>query len=204
MDNLYLIYLAVFLITFGVILIVFFLIRRSRGNADSQHYEKTNSSARSILRSKDFCITKTICLNDYYTFDKADINKKQFYIDGKNKKICFVDYKKEALILVNFDEILNYEIYENGSTVTTGGAAAGFWTGVFAAQTSAICRDLKLIIRLKRYDVCQVVYELISDTVMNAGISKSTKLYRDCISTLQEAASFLEVVKHENDTEESE
>ena len=62
-----------------------------------------------------------------------------------------------------------------------------------------MCKELKLIIRLKRYDISQVCYEIISNTVLNTGINKSTQPYKQCISTLQEVVSLLEVIKHENE-----
>lgn len=61
-----------------------------------------------------------------------------------------------------------------------------------------MCKDLKLIIRLNNYDNPQLVYNIISNTTFNIGINKSSHIYKQCIETLQEVVSFLEVVKNDN------
>lgn len=105
----------------------------------------------------------------------------------------------DAFIIVDFNEILDYEIYENGSTVTFGGGGRfGIGSGLFGAETTGVCKDLRLIIRLKHYEKSQVVYDIISNTPLNSGIDKTNRIYKACIASLQEAASFFEVVKQEN------
>lgn len=105
----------------------------------------------------------------------------------------------DAFIIVDFNEILDYEIYENGSTVTFGGGGRlGIGSGLFGAETTGVCKDLILIIRLKHYEKSQVVYDIISNTPLNSGIDKTNRIYKACIASLQEAASFFEVVKQEN------
>ncbi len=61
-----------------------------------------------------------------------------------------------------------------------------------------MCKELKLIIRLNKYDTSQICYEIIFNTSFNMGINKSSSTYKQCINTLQEVVSFLEVVKNEN------
>lgn len=88
----------------------------------------------------------------------------------------------------------DYEVYENGSQQTYGGA----FYGLFGAETSGSCKELKLIVRINRYDISQICYEIIFDTTFNIGINKSSEIYKQCIGTLHEVVSFLEVVKNEN------
>ena len=61
-----------------------------------------------------------------------------------------------------------------------------------ASEESGLCKELKLIIRINRYDISQVCYEIIFDSMFNIGINKSTTIYQQCISTLHEVVSFLE------------
>ena len=110
-----------------------------------------------------------------------------------------MDYKSGNLLVLTFDEILNYELYEDGSHQTVGGNIGGLFSGFFGAETTGTCKELKLIVRLKKYDTPQVCYEIISDTIFNIGIDKSSKPYKQCVSTLQEVVSFLEFIKHENE-----
>ncbi len=192
------IYWIVFLVVFVGTLLIILGVQSSKASGNRNGQEEINLKAFENIKSTDFKTTKIFYLNDFATHDQSNSCKKFVAVDNDNKKICFVDYQKGNLIFVNFEEILNYEIYENGSNATIGGNVGGFWSGIFGAETNGMCKDLKLIIRLKRYDKSQVVYEIISNTAFNMGINKSAKPYKECISTLHEFVSFLEVVKNEN------
>lgn len=148
-----------------------------------------------ILNSSNFKISKILYLNDKATYNKDDAYKKFIAVDNKNKKLCLIDYQKGSLLILEFKDILNYEIYEDGSNRTIGGS----WRGIFAAETNGMCKELKLIVRLNRYDISQISYEIISNTPLNIGVNKSSQAYKQCLSTMQQAVSFLEVVKHENE-----
>lgn len=191
-----------FWIVFLVVLIIFIFIFGlsnyfNSSNICNMQFE-INNQVLKLLREKKFNISKTFYIDSYGTYNKSNDYKKLVLLDNQNKEVCFVNYEYGTLVKVNFNEILNYEIYENGSSVTTGGNIGGFLSGIFAAETSGVVKELKLIIRLKRYDMSQVTYDLISNTTFNIGINKSNEIYKNCISSLQEVVSFLEVVKNEN------
>lgn len=187
------------LATLIIVPLAFFKTHKKKARAFAQEHCSMNDSARNFLEASSFNISNSIVLNDYYSVKLSTAEKQFIYIDQNAKKICFIDYLKKKPVLIDFSELLNYEIYENGSTITDGSAVSGVFAGVFTAETTGQCRDLKLIIRLKKYDCPQVVYEIIGNTVFNFGVNKNSDIYHDCISTLQEAVSFLEVVKHENE-----
>lgn len=163
-----------------------------------KNQEVINLKASEFLTISNFKLSKKFYLNDNATCDHPDSCKKCIITDNDNEQLCLIDYEKANMMIVKFDEILNYEIYENGSNSTTGVGVNGFAFGAFGAETTGVCKDLKLIIRLNRFDISQVCYEIISKTVFNTGISKSNQTYRDCINTLQEVVSFLEVIKNAN------
>lgn len=165
-----------------------------------KNQENINLKAGESLKNTNFKISKRFYINDCATYNQQKKRKKIVAIDNDNKQICLIDYEKGSLLIVGFNEILNYEIYENGSNLTSGVNFGGVWSGIFGAETNGMCKELKLIIRLKRYDISQVQYDIISNTFFNIGINKSTLPYKQCISTLQEFVSFLEVVKNENNT----
>lgn len=194
----YAIFISVFFVVFFLGLSFYLAIHQSKTSSIIKAQEEINNKANKFLQENNFNQSKAFCLNDNVTYNKDDSYKKYISIDNENRKICLIDYSQDKLLIVGFEEILNYEIYENGSQQTFGGNAYGFWSGLFGAETNGMCKELKLIIRLKRYDVSQVCYEIISDTCFNAGINKSSAIYKECISTLQEVVSFLEVIKNEN------
>ena len=182
-----------------------------------------NKKIMQQLNDGNFKQTKIIYLNDCVAFDRGNGCKKFIAIDNENKKICFVDYRKEAPLIVDFAEILNYEIYDNSEKRIFGYAPAGnygdFGFGILGASTEGRCNELRLIIRLNRYDVSQICYDIVFDvrdlwtthekktTLWNkmlnwkcfyVNVGKASLCYKQCIATLQEAVSFLEVVKSEN------
>lgn len=196
----YLTFLLVFMVIFIGALLIMIAVHQSSISNTRENQERINLKAKNFIESSNFKITKIFYLNDYATYNKDNSCKKFVAVDNDNKNIFLIDYEKGNLLVVKFSEILNYELYENGSNQTIGGNIGGFWSGIFGAETNVMCKDLKLIIRLKRYDTLQVCYEIISNTALNIGIDKSTRPYKQCISTLQEIVSFLEVIKNENNT----
>jgi len=162
-------------------------------------YAKRNSELNNQISNsaKDFRVSKTFYLADNFTFAKPDSEKKMIAVDSENEKVLFIDYAKGTMFIVKFEEILNYEIYENGSQSTSGIGVGGF-VGFFGAETTGVCTDLKLIIRINKVENSQIVYDIVSDTSLNAGISKASHVYKECIKSLQEVVSFLEVIKNKN------
>ena len=194
----YLFYMGIFLLVFGGVLLAFCVMHNSNTSEIEKRQRNLNQRLSEHLRETNFNKTKIIYLNDYATYNKGTDSKKIIGIDNENKKIALVDYEKAKMLIADFRDILSYEIYENGSNATIGGNVGGFFGGIFSAETNGMCKDLKLIIRLNSYENAQVVYNIISNTTFNMGLNKSTDQYRECVSSLQELVSFLEVIKCEN------
>lgn len=194
-----LLYCSMFFLVFVGVIIVFFVLRNSTIKTNCERNSQLNNKVNKYLKENDIPITKTISIADYWSWNKETMSQKQIVVSSSEKKIALADYENNSLSIVNFNEILDYEIYENGSTVTFGGGGKyGMVSGLFGAETSGNCKDLRLIIRLKRYDKSQIVYDIISNVPLNVGVNKTSDIYRKCMLTLQEAASFFEVVKQEN------
>lgn len=192
-------YFFVFFLVFAGIMVVFFVSRNNKIKANCEQNLQLNNKVNHYLEENNIPITKTISIADYWSWNKETTSQKQIVISASEKKVALADYENNSLTIVNFNEILDYEIYENGSTVTFGGGGKyGIVTGLFGAETSGNCKDLRLIIRLKRYDKSQIVYDIISNVPLSVGVNKTSDIYRRCMLTLQEAASFFEVLKQEN------
>lgn len=191
------IFITLMVIFLIVVIVLITNINKSTSNICKEQKD-TNVKANITLKNMKFNATKIFYLNDCNTYDQLEDCKKFIAVDVDNKQICLINYEKGNMLIVGFDEILNYEIFENGSKLTTGGNIYGYGGGLFEAETNDMCKDLKLIIRLKRYNTSQVSYNIIFDTIFNTGLNKSTYAYKQCISTLQEVVSFLEVIKNEN------
>lgn len=196
----YLILFLVFIVIFIGTILIILAVHQSEISNMIKNQTEINSKVNNSLNDTGFKTTKKFVLNDIATYNKDDSCKKFMAVDNDNKKICLIDYEKGSVLVVDFNEILNYEIYENSSNQTVGGNIGGLGAGFFGAETNGVCKDLKIIIRLKRYDTSQICYDIISNTMLNLGVNKSTQPYKKCISTLQEVVSFLEVVVSENTT----
>lgn len=188
-----------YIVFFGVLVIVAVIIlalQSSKKTEIKNRQKEFNTKVNSSLKDSNFNISKTFFLDDYATIDCSyKIEKKQIIINEKEEKIIFPDYDKNRILTVNFNEIVNYEIYENGGVDTSGAVFGGVLSGIFASQSTGVCKDLKLIVRFKNYNYPQVTYELVTGYF---GLSKSSEQYRIIISKLQEVVSFLEVIKNSN------
>lgn len=194
----YFIIIGLVILIFSAVWIIIYWVHRIGKSTVREEQASMNKKINSFLKRFDFKTTKTYYLTDNATYGQSEACKKFIAVDNDKKQLCLVDYAKASMNIVKFDEILNYEIYENGATATSGGAIGGFWLAGFAANTSQKTKELRLIIRLKKYDVPQVAYNIVSDTFLNYGLDKSTPEFKQCLSDLQEVVSFLEVIKSEN------
>lgn len=160
--------------------------------------EEINKKVMQTIDSTSFQTSRIYYLNDFATYRLSNNIKKMILIDKENEKFAFVDYKSMELVFMDFREMLNFEIYENGSTNTIGAGVGASGGVLFGARANKMCQDLRLIIRSNNYDTPHIVYDIGSNTLFNMGISKSTKKYQECIISLQEVVSFLEIVKSEH------
>ena len=192
------IYIIVFVAVFLIVLCGVLFYQSSKNKANGNEQFEVNKKSLEYLQTHNFKLSKIFYLTDSHSYNKDNHYKKIIVADNENKQICFIDYLSKKYYVVNFHELLNYELYENDSMVTNGGAIGGWGVGVFGAETNGNCKDLKLIIRIKSLTTPQVAYELLSNYMAGMGLNKSAPLYRACISSLQEVISFLEVVKNDN------
>ena len=190
----WLIFIFVLLFAFVIYSIVFHL--NEKNNRERQ--KEINDKVCEKLQNDGFQMTKVFYMSDNTTDKQINIYKKMIMLDEINKKICLINYDEGEMSIVGVDEILGYEIYENGGQMTTGAAISGWWAGIFSADTQGKCHDLKLIIRIKKLEKPQIVYNFIQKTFMNFGLIKTSDCYRQTIKTMQEVVSFLEVIKNEN------
>ena len=205
-----LIFLIAVFVGLGVFLVVFFVAIRlkykAKLKAKIELQKNINLKTEECLASNGFISTVKFYIDDNATFNQTSEYKKCIYVDTNNKKICLIDYQNEQSFILGFEEILNYEICENGNSVTTGiGGGVGTALGglgvgmaLSKSETNKCYKQIDLIIRIKRYDVSQVIYNLISNTYLNSGVYQCDDVYKKCENSLQKVISFLEVVISEN------
>ena len=165
----------------------------------AERQKSINAKVMPALRAEGFEPTRIFSFCDRATFKKADDCKQILAVNSECKQIALIDYESGTWRIVNFADFLNYEVYENGVMVADGIGIGGFGIGAFGIQTNHICKELRLIIRVKCVDRPQTVYQIISSKgILNFGVGKNSQIYRLCFPSVQEATSLLQVVLNEN------
>lgn len=184
---------------------VFFIALLMFINKSKKEREELNNKATKIMLDSGFNITNRFSFKELMGASIEEHNK-FIVVDNINKQIGWVDYKNENIIITNFDEILNYEIYENGGVVTNGAGITGgllgksilLSTSSFRTTSQETCNELRLIVRLKSREKSQIAYDIVVDRPFNIGLSKNSKVYQQLRVSLQETVSFLEVILEDN------
>lgn len=145
------------------------------------------------LKNKDFKIDKEIFINGAALF-----KTERLLIDTTNKCFIYV-IGKEYSNIIQFKDIINYEVYEDGNSVVKGSAGRALIGGTFFGLTGAIigssgkrkvsnyCSSLKLLIRINDIDNPQ-----IEITFINSQVEKDSFIYKNSIKSLQEISSYFE------------
>ncbi len=190
-----------FLLLFFVFMVLIFAIAFVIVYYVKQNYlanqKRVNELADKKLIQENFKMNRRIVIEDNITANRTEIEMKKFIgVDEENDKIALVDYKSADVVIVKFENILNYELYEN-NTLQTLGVGIGGMLRVMDATTVGNCRDLRLIVRIKNLEKSQVAYELVAKSF---GLPKTSNEFRICMQSVQEAISFLEVIIDKNKT----
>lgn len=125
---------------------------------------------------------------------KFDDQKKEMILSEKEH----ISYKPYHYTLFRYDQIVDFEILENGSSVASGGlgramvggllfGSAGAIVGASTRKQSNVCSDLKVKITVKDYLKPAFYITLINSDQKKSGLIYKTnmKLAQDLISQLQ-------------------
>ena len=191
----YVIPIVVIALVFGIIALSLLIsISKTR-----KRQLEINLNTMRYLKKENFNITTIFYFSDQATFRKDNSYKKMVAVDDENKKFALVNYAARRVIIADYKDFLNYEIYENSEMVISGGAVGGLGLGFFGATASGQCKELRLIMRIANPKIPQVAYDVLPRTFFNIGIHKNSTAYRDCMESLQQLVSFFEVIKHQNE-----
>ncbi len=177
-----------------------------------------NAKVSTLLNDLKYNTTKFFYINDSISYDCKSNFKKLIAIDNTSKLICLVDYPNNSAVVLSYEEILNFEIYENDNLTTTSQQSGGFSrlgglkslgsVGSFSTTTTSTTENfyinLKIILRLKSYEKPQVSYEIIfANGLIPKGVKKSSSTYSKCISSIQELTSFFNFLIAQNNASKS-
>lgn len=180
-----------FLFTTSIILILYSWKTKKDAEENERLSSLVNKNINQIIEDNKLKITKSYDIYCPIYLSKQIARYRQtLQVDEKQRKILFTNAINNKFMVVDFDDILNYEIYEDGSKSST---SIDWGNGFKTSDFSDNCNELKLIIRLKNYEESQFIFNLIF-----ASFPKNSPAYKSIRSSLQNVVSFLEVVKNEN------
>ncbi len=129
---------------------------------------------------------------------------KHLSVDDVNKKWC-VPESKESKAVYDYSDLLDYELTEDGNTVTSGslgraiagGLAFGSLGAVIGGMTGKqkpTCNKLQIKITVK-----DMKHPALYITLINFEVKKDSAVYQGCIKSAQEIVSILQLIKAENE-----
>lgn len=148
--------------------------------------KEINEKANEQLNKIKFNISKTYNVRDCVTIGQLvdDLCYRKIFVNSEDKKICFVDYQKSKLVIVDFNEIVGCEIVENSAMEDVG-----FGNNVSLKEK---CSDMKLIIKIDNLENPQVIYNMVFS---ENKINKSGNDYNNLKNYAQEIKSFIDVIR---------
>jgi len=145
-----------------------------------------------ILKDNNFIISKT-----YY------LNKSTAYLDEANKKLAI--NTNVNIKFIDFKDIINYEVYQDGSKTMSGGVGGAMIGAVLGSATGAIIgssvgRKIKdFTERLElRIRINNIQNPDVSVTIINNQIKNDTPAYEFTMKKLREFLSLLEYILNQN------
>ena len=162
--------------------------------------------------------------NEYYSF-KTFLEENQMYdteyesvtyknivemdFDMNHKQLALYSYYETTAVILDFDEILDFEVTENGNSIissrTGSTIAGGLLFGELGAMAGAIgsrsidevCHTLKLKIYTNNISNNVVTLDFLDDKVRTESIK-----YDDISQVIDEMVGFLKLIKEHNRQEE--
>jgi len=180
-----------FLFVMGFILFLYGWKTKKDAEENERLSNLVKNNINRIIENNKLKISKIYEIyNPMYLTNNIARYQQTLQVDENQRKILFTNGMINKFIVVNFEDILNYEIYEDGSKSST---TYDWGYGLKTSDFSDNCNELKLIIRLKNYEDSQFVFNLIY-----ASFPKNSPAYKSIRSSLQDCVSFLEILKSEN------
>lgn len=145
-----------------------------------------NTTSVSISKKEKFKPTKKV--------------EKYIYVDDKHKKWC-LPKSKQSKAIYNYSDILDYELIENGGTVTSGSLGRAIAGGLAYGNLGAViggmtgkqkptCDKLQIKITVK-----DIKHPALFIDFIDYEVKKDSLIYKDCINSAQEIISLLQLMK---------
>ena len=178
--------------TLAVVIVWIILLTILRNKSDKKHkanmFKVTNEKVLSQLAKRGFEPSKVFHLRTPKD-GVSSMEKMMICVDSKAQKCCLVDYHKKRAYVLDYSDIVSYNLVENnGIKVVEENTVFGMAP---TQTTKTVCKKLSLVVVMDDIENSNVVYDLIKGSV-----SIDSTTYKSCYDSLIQVTSFLEVVKN--------
>ena len=135
---------------------------KNNKEAKSFYYKTINEKTLEEAEKKGFVPSKKYFMSGYKT-GSADEEKLMICFNNKSKKCCLIDYLKKKAFILDFADIVSYDVVENNGIKVV--EEVSLFSSVPTQTTKNVCKKLSLVIVMDDLDDTNVVYDLIKSGV---------------------------------------
>lgn len=180
-----------FVISIGIFLLIFII----KSIGENKQYKEDSIQIEKNLKSNGFNVDKA--LHD---------GKNHFIVDNSNNKV-YISANGQQGQTYNYTDIIDYEIVEDGQSLTkgTGGKAAigaltfgvaGAIVGSSMKKQKNMCTSLQLIITVNDIINSNIVMQLIDTKWVKDGVEKNSIIYKSAFEFAKNITSTLKAIKN--------
>ena len=170
-----------------------FLNQRKSTNAIKK-INNVNQDVNKWLAEKGFIKSRSIFVGQYETF----------FVDDINKKWCVIFPDGRDTIIYNYNDLLEYEVYEDGNCILQGKSGSAVVGGLLFGATGAVigasgqrnmvntCRVLQVRISVNNLVQSEQVINIIQKPT-----TKQSIVYTTAIEKAKEIVSVLNYIKNQ-------
>lgn len=182
---------------FLIKLIVRHFVLKRIADRQRQMNGKVDAAMKRQQCDESFFANRVLILKDNATYKSGEEYSQKIYADTQRKIFGLPDYQTGQIYFIPFEDFSRYEVYTDGGTQINGGGGVLKGSGGSIVTSRDLCRTLRLIIKINRFDLPQITYDFVSG--IKRGINKSSRAYREIMAALQEVTAFLEVIRQKKE-----
>ncbi|MCH5152267.1 MAG: SHOCT domain-containing protein [Clostridiales bacterium] len=184
----------VLLVIVGIVVVVIVCSVIFWGIPENKRQKEASHNHWEILNKNGFKVSKYVTNDDYpHVFS--------IFIDLKNKKWSYYDYSKKISKIYKFEDLLDYEIVEDGQSIVQGKTASTIIGGVLGGGLGAlagasgsrridnVCNKLEI-----KLNVNNVTMPSIQLVLLDKETAKGSAKYKSCYDKAIEFEAILKII----------
>jgi len=182
---------------FVVAFVIAGIIGWNKGKRYLETSKNIASNLDNFIQKESFIVDKRITAGDGILL-----------IDSANKKWCAVSNKNAEPIIYDYNDLTEYEVYEDGNSIAKGRSGSAAVGGLFFGTTGAImgsagskaiqntCSIMQVRIRLNDLSNPEITISLIGGNSLNTEMKKDSSGYRNLLDSAKQMVSYLSYIQN--------